>query len=65
LAEALNGKTSTRADGKIPFLPEQTGSVAEPSQSAIITRPALPRSNQIHAMMFGLLFDNSNGDHRL
>jgi hypothetical protein len=44
---------------------QQTPSVAGPPQSAIITRPALPRSNQIHAMMFGLLFDNNSGDHQL
>jgi hypothetical protein len=61
LKKASTGATVEKSRSRL----EQTGSVAGPSQSPIITRPALPRSNQIHAMMFGLLFDNDNEDHRL
>jgi hypothetical protein len=66
MADALKEKSEHRRPAEESrSLPEQTGSVATPSQLPIITRLALPRSNQIHATMFGLLFDNDNGDHRL
>ena len=54
MAAALKGKSEHRraAGKKSRSHLEQTGSVAAPSQSAIITRPALPRSNQNQATMF-------------